>query len=199
ARRRAISGSASAAPRAAAIASIESVPKPPETPSVSQSPTATGVRSPVSAPATETSAGTTSVAPRPSATQATASATIAVRITGGASCARAAASLRGSARNGIPNAFTKPAMARPPVSARADQDDPDVLDRREREKPLEVVVDEGVEHADHGRHGAGEEHGHAPPRGADAEPVETRAEEPVDTELDHHAGHEGRDVARRRR
>src|SRR5207244_7786593 len=62
--------------------------------------------------------GTTSVGPSPRPTHAAASVTMATRIATGASTAEAAASLRGRARNVIPKALTKHAIARPPVSAR---------------------------------------------------------------------------------
>ncbi len=77
-----------------------------------------------------------------------------------------------------------------------DQDDPDILDAVEGEKLLEVVLDQRVEHADHGRDGADDQDGDAPPRGPGAEPVEARPQQAVHAQLDHHAGHERRNVAR---
>ena len=83
--------------------------------------------------------------------------------------------------------------------AEPDEDDPDVLHRVVREQPLEVVLHERVEHAHDGGDAAEREHHHAPPPGGRAEQIEDDAHEAVDGDLGHHAAHQRRDVARRRR
>ena len=85
---------------------------------MSPSPSA-GSSAPTSGPARRARAGSTSVGPSPRNTQAPASRTIAARMDTGASWARAAASLRGTARNVMPAAFTKHASVSPLVSASA--------------------------------------------------------------------------------
>ena len=73
----------------------------------------------------------------------------------------------------------------------------------EREQALEVVLLQRVEHADDGRDRAEDEHRPAPRRGSGpverGEKVEAEAEDAVDRDLEHHARHQRRDVARRRR
>ena len=79
--------------------------------------------------------------------------------------------------------------------ARPEHDQPHVLDRRVREQALQVVVDQRVEHAGHGRHGAGGDEQDAPPGGPAAEQIKGDAQQAVDPQLDHHRRHEGRHVA----
>src|SRR5947199_9038970 len=102
---------------ARATAGMDRLANSPETSSVSQAPRVTGGGAGTSVAATTASAGTMLAAPSPSAAQATAVATIATRIVTGGSCAAAAASLRGSALDVIPNALTKPAAAMPAAGA----------------------------------------------------------------------------------
>ena len=80
----------------------------------------------------------------------------------------------------------------------AERDDPDVLDAVVREEPLEVVLRERERDAEHGR-GAAEEEERDPPRRGRRVEEAGDAQEPVDPGLDEHAGHDGRDVRRRRR
>jgi hypothetical protein len=83
--------------------------------------------------------------------------------------------------------------------AEADEDETDVLDARIGEEALEVVLHERVEHADDRRERPEADQQGSPPGRPPAEQVQADAEEPVHAELDHHARHEGGDVARRRR
>ena len=83
------------------------------------------------------------------------------------------------------------------------QDDPDVLDAVKREQPLEVVLLERVQDADHRRQRSEREHGPAPRcrqrTAARSEQIEREAQHAVDRDLQHDAGHQCRDVARRGR
>ena len=83
--------------------------------------------------------------------------------------------------------------------AKADIDDSDIFDRVIGEQPLQIVLHQRVEHAEHGR-GAGErEHDHRPPGRGRTHQIEDDADEAVDRDLGHHAAHQRRDVARCRR
>ena len=81
----------------------------------------------------------------------------------------------------------------------ADEDDADVLDRVIGEQPLEVVLHQRVEHAEHGGHPAEHDHDRRPPPGQRPHQVEGDADEGIDRDLGHHAAHQRRDVAGRRR
>ena len=87
-------------------------------------------------------------------------------------------------------------LAQEEARAEAEHDDPDVLDRVEREQPLELVLEDRVDDADHRRRGARGENEDAEPRRQFADPLDEHADEPVDRDLDHHAAHERRDVRR---
>ena len=84
------------------------------------------------------------------------------------------------------------ARAQHQAGAEAEHDDPDVLDRVQREQPLEVVLEERVDDAADRRERADREHEHAEPERQHAEPVDEHAHEPVDRDLDHHAAHQRR-------
>ena len=83
--------------------------------------------------------------------------------------------------------------------AEADEDDPDVLDRVVGEQPLQIVLHQRIEHAEHRGAGAERQNHQAPPPGGQAQKVEDDAHEAVDGDLGHHPAHQGRDVAGRRR
>ena len=57
------------------------------------------------------------------------------------------------------------------AGAEPEHDDPHVLDRMQREQPLEVVLEEGDDAAD-GRQRADAEHEHAEPRRQDPDPLQ---------------------------
>ena len=102
-------------------------------------------------------------------------------------------------------ARTPPALLPAPQDHRQphpDEDDPDVLDAVEREQALEVVLLERVEHTEHGRGRAHDEHRPSPGGrerpGDRGEKVEGEAQHPVDRDLEHDARHQRRDVARGR-
>ena len=80
-----------------------------------------------------------------------------------------------------------------------DEDNADILHRVVGEQPLEIVLHERVEHAHRRGDAAKREHHHAPPPGRRAEQVEDDAHEAVDGDFGHHAAHQGRDMAWRRR
>ena len=75
-------------------------------------------------------------------------------------------------------------------------DDPDVLDGVEGEQPLEVVLQERVEDAPQRRQHTQHRAAQARP-GEPARPLEEHADQAVEGHLDHHARHQGRDVAGR--
>src|SRR5262245_57357570 len=108
-----MNGSRTPAVSASVTAGTDRAAKSFETSSVSHAPTATGAGPGISVTATAANAGTSHDAPSASAAQAPAVATIATRMITGASCAAAAVSLRGRARNVMPNALTKHATASP--------------------------------------------------------------------------------------
>ena len=81
--------------------------------------------------------------------------------------------------------------------AEADEDDADVLDRVVGEQPLQVVLHQRVEHAEHRGDAAERQHDDAGPPGRRAQQVEDDADEAVDRDLGHHPAHQRGDVARR--
>ena len=82
---------------------------------------------------------------------------------------------------------------------KADEDDADILHRVIGEQPLEIVLHQRIEHAHHGGDAAKREHDDAPPPGRRRRQIEHDADEAVDRDLGHHAAHQRRDMARRRR
>ncbi len=98
---------------------------------------------------------------------------------------------RGAERERGPGVRT--ARPQDEAGAEAEHDDPDVLDRVQREEPLQVVLEERVDDAADGRERTEAEHEHAEPRRQHADPVDEDAHEPVDRDLDHHAAHQRRD------
>ena len=83
--------------------------------------------------------------------------------------------------------------------AEADEDQADVLDGRIGEHPLQVVLHQGVEDAEHGGGRAEGKHQRRPPPRGRADEIEDDADEGVDRDLGHDAAHQRRDVARRGR
>ncbi len=83
--------------------------------------------------------------------------------------------------------------------AEPERDDPDVLDRREREQALELALHERVEDPAEGRQEArAQQHG-ADPQRRRAVPREQHPDQPVERDLHHHRRHQRRDVGRRDR
>jgi hypothetical protein len=76
------------------------------------------------------------------------------------------------------------------AGADTEQDDADVLDRVEREQPLELVLEDRVDDACDRRNAADGEDKDAVPRRQLAEPLDEDADETVDGHLDHHAAHQ---------
>ena len=85
------------------------------------------------------------------------------------------------------------------AGAETEHDDPDVLDRVEREQTLQVVLEERVDDTADRRERTDGEDEHAEPERQHAEPVDEHAHEPVDRDLDHHAAHQRRHRRRRDR
>ena len=84
------------------------------------------------------------------------------------------------------------ARAQQQAGAEPEHDDPDVLDRVEREQALEVVLEERVHDAADRRERAEREHEHAEPQRQHTQPVDEHTHEAVDRDLDHHAAHQRR-------
>ena len=76
--------------------------------------------------------------------------------------------------------------------AEAEDDDPDVLDRVEREQTLQVVLEERIDDAADRRQRTECQHQHADPDRQRSDPVDEDANEAVDRDLDHHAAHQRR-------
>jgi len=85
------------------------------------------------------------------------------------------------------------ARAQEQARADAEHDDPDVLDRVEREQALQVVLEERVDDAADRRESAEPDDDRPEPEREHTEPIDEHADEPVDRNLDHHAAHQGRD------
>ncbi len=68
-----------------------------------------------------------------------------------------------------------------------------------REKPLQIVLHQGVEDPHDRRHEPEDQDKRAPPPGEMADQVEDNPYDAVDRGLEHHPAHEGRDVRRRHR
>ena len=77
--------------------------------------------------------------------------------------------------------------------AQAEQDDADVLHRVIREQPFQVVLHQGVEHAEERGAGADQEHREPPLPAQRADQVVDHAHHAVDRGLDHHPAHQRRD------
>ncbi len=83
--------------------------------------------------------------------------------------------------------------------AEPDEDDPDILHRVIGQQPLEIVLHQRVEHAEHGRDAAEREHDAGWATSRLAEQIEDDAHEAIDGDLGHHAANQGGDMARRGR
>ena len=83
--------------------------------------------------------------------------------------------------------------------AEAHQDDADVFDAVIGQQPFQVVLHQGIQHAEHGGNRADGQHRHAPPHRWIAEKIKKHPRHAVDTHLDEHAGHERGHVAGRDR
>ncbi len=79
------------------------------------------------------------------------------------------------------------------------KDDADVLDRVVRKQPLEVVLHQGVEHAEQGGAGPDREDRNAPPPAGRPREFKHDPDEAVDGDLRHDPAHQRGDMARRRR
>ena len=102
---------------------------------------------------------------------------------------------RGRERDAGP--VVRSALAEQETRSEAEHDDPDVLDRVEREQSLQLVLEDRVHDADNGGEGAGGEDDDPEPRRQRAVgPLDEDADEAVDRELDHHAAHQRRHVRR---
>ena len=84
------------------------------------------------------------------------------------------------------------------AQAETEQDDADVLNGGVRQQPLEVMLAQGMDHAENARGHAEQEDGLRKERGRVAE-QQVDADDAVDAHLDHHPGEQGRDVAGRGR
>ena len=73
--------------------------------------------------------------------------------------------------------LSAPRARRTQAGAEPEHDDPDVLDRVEREQPLQVVLEERVHDAADRRERAEREHEHAEPERQHAEPVDEHPDE----------------------
>ena len=91
------------------------------------------------------------------------------------------------------------ARAQHEACADAEHDDPDVLDRVQRQESLEVVLEEGVHNPADRRQRSDAEHEDAEPHRQDAVPLDEHADERIERNLDHHTAHQGRDGGRRER
>ena len=87
------------------------------------------------------------------------------------------------------------------ADANAEKDDADVLDGVVGKELLDVVLTQGVGHAQHAGQGADHEDEQAPPQlhAGGGEQVQADLHDTEDADLDHAAGHERRHVGRRRR
>ena len=101
---------------------------------------------------------------------------------------------------GKPQGGDRDVVGAPPQDAHAEPqgDDADVLHAVIGEQPLQVVLGQGEQHAEHPGEQPDGDQRPAPPRFGRAEEGQD-PEQPVDAGLDHHAGHHGRHVRRRRR
>jgi len=79
-----------------------------------------------------------------------------------------------------------------------DEDDADVLHRVVGQQPLEIVLHQGMQDTEHGRHPAQQNHQGAPPPERWTEQVEHDARETVDGDLGHDAAHQRGYMAWRR-
>ena len=84
------------------------------------------------------------------------------------------------------------------ADAQPKRDDADVLDAVIGQQPFQVVLRQGVEHAEDAGDDADGHQRPAPP-GRRRPEQRQHAQQPVDARLDHHAAHHGRDVRRRGR
>ncbi|OPZ76764.1 MAG: hypothetical protein BWY77_01830 [bacterium ADurb.Bin431] len=79
--------------------------------------------------------------------------------------------------------------------AQADGHDADILDTVIGEQPLEVVLGESVEHPEQAADQSDDHQQGAPPQRGRSQPGEG-AQDAVEAHLDHHPGHQGRNMAR---
>ena len=93
---------------------------------------------------------------------------------------------RGRERHSGPRVRT--GRAQEEAGAEPEHDDPNVLDRAEREQTLQLMLEDRVDDADH-RGGTDQHHDDAVPRRQLSEPLDEDADEAVDRHLDHHATH----------
>ena len=82
------------------------------------------------------------------------------------------------------------------AGAEPEHDDPNVLDRVQRQQPLQVVLEERVDDPSDGGEHADGEHQHAEPDRENADPLDKHAHEPVQRDLDHHTAHQRRNRRR---
>ena len=81
--------------------------------------------------------------------------------------------------------------------AKPDEDEADVLDRREGEHALEIDLHQRCSTPRRPRRGADDEHRYAPAPVGRADEIEDDADKAVDRDLRHHAAHQRRHMARR--
>ena len=81
--------------------------------------------------------------------------------------------------------------------ADSEEDDPDIFHAVVGEEPLDIVLHQGVQNAEDGRDRTDRDDGHSPPLRSRAGDIQDDPDQPVDSGLDHDAGHQGRDVGRR--
>ena len=80
-----------------------------------------------------------------------------------------------------------------------DENNADILHRVIGEQPLEIVLHQRVEHAEHGGDAGERQHDQAPPPDRRAQQIEDDAHKAVDRDLGHHPAHQRGDVAGRGR
>ena len=83
--------------------------------------------------------------------------------------------------------------------AKAQENDPDVLNAVVRQESLQIVLHQRIEHPEHRRQASHNEDEHTPGQPRNAEAKCADANEPVNAGLDEHARHQRGDARRRRR